>query len=600
MSLVVVLLIAAAAAGLAAYTYLVLERLGRRGALPLACRAVAWAALGVLLVNVSCPRAPVMLRPLVLLDGSLSMAAGGVAWADARALATRLGDVRIFGDDRNPADTTPSRGRSLLTPALAAASASERPVIVVTDGEIEDAPDLPADLLARAGVRLLARPPRRDIAVVSIEGPARITAGDSLRLDIGVRGFGVAAADSVTLEVTTGERRLARRRVSAADGRPVPVAVPTAGLAAGDHLLRVALVAANDAEPRTDSRVHLVTVATTPGIVVLASPGDWDGRFLYRAIRDVAALPVRGYVRVEGDRWRSMRDLAVVPLAEVRAAAAQADLLVLKGAAGAFATGSRARGLWFWPSGEGGETLLTGDWYVSPGSSSPVAGAFLGQPVDSFAPATRITPVQPAPGDWVALTAQENRRGAERPIVVGHDGGRVRRVTVAADGLWRWAFRGGASEQSYRAWTAATVSWLLAGADSARGSARPMRAVVQNGRPLTFEWVAGGNPRNLPVLLTGSGHTRTDTLRFDGSGRAVAWLPVGEYRYRLDDGGSGTVAVEEYSDEWLPRPVTLTAHEARPIRAPTRSSARDWIWLFGLAVLALSAEWLARRRLGLR
>jgi hypothetical protein len=27
---------------------------------------------------------------------------------------------------------------------------------------------------------------------------------------------------------------------------------------------------------------------------------------------------------------------------------------------------------------------------------------------------------------------------------------------------------------------------------------------------------------------------------------------------------------------------------------------RDWIWLFGLGIAALAAEWIARRRMGLR
>ena len=91
-----------------------------------------------------------------------------------------------------------------------------------------------------------------------------------------------------------------------------------------------------------------------------------------------------------------------------------------------------------------------------------------------------------------------------------------------------------------------------------------------------------------------------DTLRFDGNGRATVWLAPGEYRYRLSGGGAGTVAVEEYSDELLPRPVTLTPHTGRAPRSTARTSARDWVWLFGICILALSGEWLARRRLGLR
>jgi hypothetical protein len=68
----------------------------------------------------------------------------------------------------------------------------------------------------------------------------------------------------------------------------------------------------------------------------------------------------------------------------------------------------------------------------------------------------------------------------------------------------------------------------------------------------------------------------------------------------LSGGGGGTVAVEEYSEELLPRTVLLRDHAARA-RAPSgRRAARDWLWLFGLCVLGLAGEWIARRRLGLR
>jgi hypothetical protein len=60
------------------------------------------------------------------------------------------------------------------------------------------------------------------------------------------------------------------------------------------------------------------------------------------------------------------------------------------------------------------------------------------------------------------------------------------------------------------------------------------------------------------------------------------------------------VAVEQYSDELLPRRVALTGRRARASRPQDRTAARDWLWLFGVAIAALSLEWLARRRLGLR
>ena len=594
----------ALAAALAAFTYLRLERTGRRGWVPLTCRAVAWGALGLLLLNVSCPVAGTLRRPLVLLDASLSLTAPGGRWLQARDSAARWGDVRRFGDERGSADTLPTRGRSLLAPALTAASASDRSVLVVTDGEIEDAGDLPPDLLQSVGVRLFPRAVRPDLALTRVSGPARVTAGDSIPLELEVEATGGAAADSVVIEATLGGKRVGIRRLALRNGGARGrLTVSSAAVGPGEHVIRVTLSvprgADGNTEPRTDTRLHIVTVAPTPGVVLLAAPGDWDSRFLYRTLREVAQLPVRGFVRVDPERWRSMADLSLVPAETVRQAARRADLLIQMGRVGAVAEGSTARGVWRWGAGSD-STALPGDWYLRPGDASPVAGAFLGEPVDSFPPAIQITPLQPQSGDWVALSAQLGRRGAPRPAVFGGEAGRARRVTVAVDGLWRWAFRGGSSEQSYRTWVAATASWLLGGADSARGSARPLRAVVENGRPVTFEWTAPGPPTAVGVAWSGAGAPRADTLRFDGSGRATVWLPPGEYRYRLSGGGGGTVAVEEYSDELLPRPVALREHEARARAPSSRRAARDWLWLFGLCVLGLAGEWIARRRLGLR
>ena len=597
-------LVVLAATGLAAYTYLRLERLGRRALVPLAARAVAWSTLGLLLLNVSCPSSARPLRPLVLLDGSLSMGAPGGRWREARDSAGRIGEIRLFGDDVPVADTVPSLGRSLLGPALTAAAASERAVVVITDGEIEDAGDLPPELLRRASVRLFSRVARSDIALASLSGPARVTAGDSIVLELDIHALAGAGADSLQVEVLAGNDTVAARRVRLPTGGAarVRLSVPSAPIGPGTHALRVALANTDDSEPRTDTRIHIVTVARTPGVVLLAAPGDWDSRFLYRTLRDVAQLPVRGFVRLEGERWRSMEDLSPRSLERVRQASRGADLLILKGDPGSVAQGSAARGIWSWPSGERGAAPIPGDWYLSAPDVSPVAGAFLGMPVDSFPPATQLVPLQPGPADWVGLTAQLGRRGAARPAVIGRQAGRARVVTVGADGLWRWAFRGGSSEQSYRTWVATTASWLLTGVDTVRGVAAPVRPVVQNGRPLVFEWTGSGPPVTTPVVWSGAGarETRTDTLRFDGAGRAPVRLAPGEYRYRLVGGGGGLVAVEEYSDELLPSPVTLTATTARAGRPQGRTSARDWLWLFGLAIIALSVEWLARRRLGLR
>jgi hypothetical protein len=594
-------LIAVLAYSAAAFTYLRLERAGRRAWLALVCRGAAWTALGILLLNLSCQVRRPAGRPVVLLDASLSLSAAGGQWATARDSARHWGEIQTFGDERVRTDSVPTRGRSLLAPALIAASGSGRPVIVVSDGEIEDLPDIPPDILARSGIRLFPRSAVPDLAITQVTGPDRITAGDSLPLEIQVQAWRSPARDTISLEVTAGGKRLAKRvlRIRSEFGR-LRLSLPTRGLTPGDQILHVSLLHTGDAEPRTDTRVHLVSVAATPGVVILAGPADWDSRFLFSTLREVAQLPVLGYVRLEADRWRSMRDLRVAPVGTVRRAARRADLLILKGGVGDLARGSQARGIWSWPSGETGESQIPGDWYLTAASNSPLASAFLGEPLDSFPPATQLTPMVPGPRDWVALNAQLGRRGLQRPAIIGRESGRTRWVIVAADGLWRWAFRGGSSEQSYRSWIASTTSWLLAGADSIEGVARPVQRVVSNGRPIVMQWVGGAIPTPETVQWSSKAGEQVDTLHFDGSGRATLWLPPGEYRYRLGRGGSGTAVVEDYSEELLPQRVTLSSHSPRATQLYGRSAARDWLWLFGICALAFSGEWLARRRLGLR
>jgi hypothetical protein len=595
------ILVIVAAAALAWFTYWRLEQLGRRAWVAALCRGIAWAALGVLLLDLTCAVKPgTGSRPLVLLDGSLSMAAAGGRWPEALDSARGWGEVRLFGDARAAGDSLPILGRSELAPAIAAAAASDRRVIVVTDGELDDAADLAPEALARVAVRLFPRAAGPDLAIQRVRGPDRVTAGDTVRLEVEVRAF-ASQADSARLEVRLDQRLLARQALRlGADGVGTAVmAFPTTGMA-GDLVFRVSLTGANDREPRDDAQLWRVRVTPTPGVVLVASPPDWDARFLFRAIREVGQLPVRGYARFAPGGWHSMESLRPVPAEEVTQAVRRADVLVVKGKLPEGARESRARGRWLWPSGEGGETLIPGEWYVSAPSASPVAGAFVGQPVDSFPPLLQITPIEPAGGEWVGLNAQLGRRGADRPIFIGGGSGAGRRITTAAEGLWRWSFRGGTSEQAYRALVAQSLSWLLGAADSAGGNARPVRPVVGNGRPVVFEWAGSGPPTPLGILLQGEGESRRDTLRFDGSGRAELWMSPGQRRYQLDGGGAGAIAVDTWSEEWLPRPVTVTEKTAPDVSSAAFSSSRRWIWLFGLVVLGLVGEWVSRRSLGLR
>ena len=581
----------------AVLSYRFFDTWSRRTWLPAGLRAVGWSSLALLLINASCPAAPASVRPIVLLDGSLSMQAAGGRWRDARELAAGLGEVRLATG--SPGDTLPLGGRSRLAPAVIAAEATGRPVIVVTDGEVEDgaallgSPALPA-------IRLVPRRAVPDVILTRVTGDQRLTAADSLRLDLELRATGgVSPGRRLALEVREGSRVWLRGaavldsggRARATLSGPVPPVAP------GAHVLRVAITGAAEAEPRTDARLWVVHLLPTPGIVVLASTPSWESRFLMATIRDVAAVPVRGYLEIEPDGWRHAGSLLPASASEVAEAARRADLVVALGPPGNLARSIQGRARWLWPPAS---PNLGGDWYLMPGETSPISGILAGLAFDSFPPGTALADVSPPPNHWVALSAQLGRQGPVRPVVFGGDSAGVRRAVTAIEGLWRWAFRGGSSEQGYRALVAATVSWLLLGTDTTRGVARLQREVVAQGLPAVFQWSASGNPVPLGVHWVGEGISRRDTLRFDGAGRAETILPPGIWRYRLDRGGEGTLAVEEFSEELVPSPVTLVERNLRESARRMRRPMRGWIWLFALSAAAFAGEWTVRRRFGFR
>jgi len=596
-------LAAGAAVGAAVLSYRLLETTARPGPPAVALRATAWGVLALLLINPGCA-VPEHGPPLVLLDASLSMTS---RWTEADSLARRLGEVQTFGGPRPGNDSLPGAGQSRLAPALTAAAASERPVAVVTDGELDDLADIPADLLSRATVHVLARDSIPGGSIWAVHGVERVVEGDTLRLDVEVRAVGVTLPRTVPVVVRADSTAVLRGTIAVGStGIGRGTLLGPARLAAGIHTLAVALAEPFDPEPRDDTRLHLLTVLATPGIVLLAEEPGWESRFLMRALQDVSALPTRGFVQVTPGAWRRMEDLEPASREGVQAAASGADLLITLGA-GTSRAGSRgaaqARWRWHTAAREEGSGLLAGDWYVSSAQPSPIGAALGRVPLDSLPPALGLWPLdaQVGAGVWTGLTVQAGRRGAVRAAMTGREEGGRRVVEVGVTGLWRWALRGDIAEQAYRTWVGSTVGWLLAAPDTARGVATPIRAVTARGVPVVFAWRDAAVPSATPIrFIDRVGESREDTLRFDGEGHASVPLEPGTWRYALGTGGGGTVAVEEWSAEWFPRAGALAAREATVSVGGRRRTARESPWLIALAVLAFSGEWFVRRRGGLR
>ena len=578
-------------------------------------RVVSVLALILLLVNpASSRRLPAGDQPIVLLDASLSMRGAGGSWTaaldSARRLARRGAVVWRFGSRVTAFDSTPpTDGASQLGPALEAAAGRAGEVVVLTDGDLDDVTGgtIPPDLLRRPRVIVEPRRPFVDAYVAGVAGPRHVTRSDTIRLRVsygvgGMRDAGKAMRDA-RLTVNVEGHQLVSERVSLPDSGVLSreLTLPASRIPRpGWSVLEVSLDGVKDAEPRDDNREFVVDVSLEPAAVIFASPPGWEARFLARTLADVARLPVKMFVETEPGRWRDASTLSAVPAGDLTRAATNARLTI--------AMGDPERSRAFTAAGSRGAPLLwstngqTGDWYVERPLSSPFTTALSGVQWDSLPPATAVAITRDSSRTpAVALTARLARRGPPRPILTleQRDGQRV--ATASAAGLWRWAFRGGAAEEAYRAVVAALVDWLLGqpGAGS-RERAVPVALEVSNGLPTVWRWTSPDTSRTLGVTLRTNDTTRTDSLRFDPSGRAELLLPPGVYRYALGGGSEqGIVAVETYSDEWLPRTPALTAQPGEATARLASVGLRDRWWLFILAIAALAAEWTLRRRQGL-
>ena len=336
----------------------------------LALRATGVAALLLLLWNPGIRARADVRRPLVLLDASLSLAGHGGRWRaaldSARALA-RGGVIWRFGARVAAFDTAPpTDGATRLAPALAAAAARGGAVVVVTDGEAPDFPDLPSDLSRLPRIVVLPRPPFRDAYIAGVEGTRRVGAKDTiaLRVTAGRAGTGEGGTGSgaTRLEVRLAGRVLLARAVTLPDSGTMAfdLSLPAARLPAGWSALEVALAGAADAEPRDDARVFLVDVSPEPAAVVLAAPPDWESRFLARTLGDVARVPVKVFVQPERNgAWRDGTSLAPVAAGTVARAVAGARLLAQAGEPERFRTQQPAGNVLAWPVAPG----APGDWY---------------------------------------------------------------------------------------------------------------------------------------------------------------------------------------------------------------------------------------------
>ncbi|HET7552424.1 MAG TPA: hypothetical protein VFK04_14135 [Gemmatimonadaceae bacterium] len=578
---------------------------GARSAVLIALRALAMTLLLALVLDApSGPsRAP---KPLVALDVSASWGRGGdsALWRRARERVARLApdSLVLFGDSvrvaRAPARPTDdaSRARALVERSLA----SGRALVLVTDGELDDPASL-EQLPSGSRVEVEQREPSLDLAVTALDAPRAVVSGDTVEVRATLRN-GPLAVPGGTLSLMLGDSTVASAPIDSlapSAERTQTVRVSFGGPARADVLTVVASIT-GDVESRNDTVAVPVDISRAAGAVLASTSPDFDSRFVLPVLRGAVALPTRAYFRVANGIWRQDGSLAPVSEAAVRAALREAPLAIIHGDTSYFGAPRRAT--------TGSLALISvapptaadsiGEWYPVATPPSPLSAVLAGIVWDSLPPVA-VTGTAPS-GEWEGLVVARGRRFDRRPIVVGSSVGGRRVVVTGASGLWRWRFRGGASADAYAALWGGIFDWLTAERPDSR-AALPAEGVVRAGE--TIRWRRGRGDSVVKVILVRRGTTERDSLTLTfGSGTTIAEsrpLPAGTYDVRAP-GGDAVLVVNE-SRELLPRQPTVRAGATgRAAALAEHHRLRDRGWAYMLLIALLCAEWLGRRRWGLR
>jgi hypothetical protein len=536
------------------------------------------------------------------LDASESMRRGDSAlWKAAidSVRAAGADTVLLFGDSARAGsiESGPADRRSELRPVADRALAAGHPVVVVTDGELSD-PDAASSLPAGSRLVVVARASQSDAAVMSLELPRAVVAGDTVAARITIAS-GAAGSSAGVASLRLDGRELMRMPFDALPAfgtRSVETRVRIDG-AAGPALMQAVLVTPGDVIARNDTFTVALDRSRSASAVFVTTAPDFDSRAAIGLLRGALAMPARGFLRIAPGVWRVDGSLAPISEAEVRAALREAPIAIIHGDTSAFGpprTATVAPYALIVPVSD-----TSGEWYVTGTPVSPLSPAYTGIGWDSLPPLTTGGPVPT--GAWTAMQVSEARAGTPRALVAGTDAPR-RSVTIVASGFWRWQFRGGSSADAFAAFWGGIFDWL-AGERADRRSAIPDAAAFRAGERI--RWRRGGSSDSVATVTwrKRNGPPRSDSLvlHFAPGASVVETAPMEEGQYDIFVRGGQAVLAVNASSEWLPRQVRLKSGVLRsgvPVGAQPR--LRDYGWIYALVIAALCAEWLVRRKIGMR
>jgi hypothetical protein len=504
----------------------------------------------------------------------------------------------------------PADGASRVRPAVDRAASLGRSLVLVTDGEIDD-----ADALVEAppGSRVVhfGTSARRDLAVADLALPVAVTGGDTVVATVTLTAGGMATTIAALQLRVDGVEAVRTEVPALAPFASTRLTVPLV-VARGDRaaLVQAVVEMAGDVESRNDTLGVAMEVGDKPSAVFVSTAPDIDVREVLTVLRGALDVPTRAYFRVAPGVWRVEGSLAPISESDVRARAATAGMLIVHGdttwrpAAGAAPTAARA--LWV-PApptlvARAGELTRTPEWYAASAPASPLMAALAALPFDSLPP---VTLAGPARGSETVLTMRLGKRGEPQPAIATRESGGARTVVVSGSGYAGWALRGGRSREAFTALWGAIFDWVASGRGDVR-AARPVPGVVRAGEPVV--WRRGGvdsvvvvrvAPRN---VVAGAAPRPSDSLslRF-GARYEVAAATLAPGVYDVEATGGSSLLVVNASREWIPRAPAVTAGPlARGVAGTDTPRLLDAGWPFALALLLLCAEWIARRSTGQR
>lgn len=570
-------------------------------------RATTIAALAALCLDAPAGRGA-LLKPYAALDVSASWgrADDSAAYRSAIKRLNTIGADSVFliGDSlrvgRVP--VVPEDRRSRVRPAVERALAAGRPLVVITDGELDD-PDALAELPAGSRIEVIPHGATRDGALTLLDAPRAAVAGDTIDVRATVMAgqggapqgrvgfsFGSPAATpaaSVVVEpLPAGGERTVSVRISVPAGE-------------GPRAVRAVWSAVGDPEPHDDTLSVALDVSPAAGAVFISTAPDEDARYALAVLRGTLALPTRGFFRVAPGQWRADGSLAPVLESDVRRAVAAAPVVILHGDTAVFGpprTAARGALALVSPPAPAPDE----EWYATSGPPSPLAASLTGIPWDSLPPID-VAAAAPA-AEWQGLEVKRGRRLDRRVAVVGGVSGGRRVIVVVASGLWRWRFRAGASSDAYAALWGGIFDWLAAERRDQR-AAVPTDALVREGEAIRWRrGMAADSVVPLVVSRRGSeGPPDTIRLRFARGASTAESAPLVRGLYDVRVPGGTALLIVNASREWLPRvAIAQSGQIGGAVLAGAAPRLRSVGWIYILLVSALCAEWLIRRRSGLR